>query len=144
MFCSNNGGEKVYWKDTDALVGFSSLENARYHLAIQIPRARRPLIKLYRITLFLKTILSDQDVRTSFGRKLRKSMELRSSISGRNVSGFFRLETVEHHRRNPKTFRPGILLPSFMDSWMFSATYVDFSLPVLARSICYQKSESPT
>jgi hypothetical protein len=82
MFCSDNGGEKVYWKNTDALVGFSSLENSRHRLAIQISRTRRPLITLYEITLFSKNILSGQDVRISFGKKLPKSMELRSSISG--------------------------------------------------------------
>jgi hypothetical protein len=58
MLCSNNGGEKVYCKNADTLVGFSSLENSRHRLAIQIPRARRPLIKLYKITLFSKDIAS--------------------------------------------------------------------------------------
>jgi hypothetical protein len=66
MFYSDNDGENVCWKNTDALVGFSSLENSRHRLMIQIRRVRRPFITLYEITLFSKNILSGQDSTSQF------------------------------------------------------------------------------
>jgi hypothetical protein len=92
----------------------------------ETPGVRTPLVLRF----------PSQSLRVRFDRKVPEIDGLRSSIQGRKNFGFssvlwpnscsFQWETAISHRKNPKIFRLGILLPIHIDFWGFVLETVIF------------------